>query len=76
MDRIKSIRNSNKEFALNYYISINKNVVENIINRNIENIELEKSFTGNKKIDIFCKCKDYNNDIFIETQIAQSDTKT
>ena len=75
MDRIKSIRNSNKEFALNYYISINKNVVEGIVNRNIENIELEKSFTGNKKIDIFCKCKDYNNDIFIETQITQSDTK-
>ena len=60
INEVKSIRNSSKEFVLNYYIGRNKTIIENIINRKIDSVELEKNFTNNRKIDIFCKCKDFD----------------
>lgn len=74
MGKIKNIRNVNKEFALNYYISKNKNIIESIIDKKIESVELEKYFYGNRKIDIFCKCSESDNNIYIESQITTSDT--
>lgn len=68
-----SINNSNKEFILNFYLANNKiELLENIINRKINDSKLEYYY-GGQKIDIFCKCKDAN--VYVETQITKSDEK-
>lgn len=66
-----SYNNSDREFYYALYIKFQKEKVENILNLKLENIELDKNFSG-RKIDLVSTLED-GRKLFLELQLNKSD---
>lgn len=66
-----SYNNSDREFYYALYIKFHKEKVENILNLKLENIELDKNFSG-RKIDLVSTLED-GRKLYMELQLNKSD---
>ncbi len=65
------IRN-NSEFFFNLYQKFNKEILEEILDKKLDELLLEKYYLG-QKVDVYCTVKGVTTEVFIESMLSKAD---
>lgn len=68
----RNIVRSNSEFFFNLYQKLNKGLIEEILNENLNEFMLEKYYLG-QKIDLYSQKKGTATGVFIESMLSRAD---